>query len=264
MEIESLAIEPYTKTLFYSIPQLQRITRIAMDGELATILPIVATARNLVIDSDLAKLCWINLQNAIECSDLFGAKREEIERFGIWEDKKIVNMALDEADHVIYFTIYSPISSERYSFYARKINANADKLKLGSLSSQRIHANMVYIDRKLYFIQNSNELVTYDIDGKSMATIPCKSKIFDIQLAVQEKRNLSAIQVIPEKIQEDSVKFIGTLTNLTLVWGQISNINNGKVTYKARLSALDWSKEWGLSENYIKISGELKLPPLQK
>ena len=264
LEIESLAIEPYTKTLFYSIPQLQRITRIAMDGELVTILPIVAMARNLVIDSELAKLCWINLQNTIECSDLFGTRRVEIERFGIWEDKKVVNMALDELHHIIYFTIYSPLSSERYTFYARKINDDADKSKLGSLSSQRIHGNMVYIDRKLFFIQNSNELVTYDIDGKSMATIPCKSKIFDIQLAVQEKRNLSAIQVIPEKIQEDSVKFIGTLTNLTLVWGQISNINIGKVTYKARLSAPDWTKEWVLSENYIKISGEIKLSPFTK
>ena len=58
--IESSAIEPYAKTLVFSIPNLHRIKRITMDGQLNTILPIFALAQNIVIDTELAKLCWMN------------------------------------------------------------------------------------------------------------------------------------------------------------------------------------------------------------
>jgi hypothetical protein len=55
----------------------------------------------------------------VECASLDGEDKQTVSKFGMWEDSKIVNMALDNEAHQLYITIYNPLIAVQYSVFKR-------------------------------------------------------------------------------------------------------------------------------------------------
>ena len=104
--IGGLAYEPFAKQIYYSLQYNRSILTKAVDGSnLSRSLPLTVIARSLVIDSFLARMCWMHSDNGIlECSSLSGENLVTIYEANPFEIK-IMELALDGRSHYLYFMI---------------------------------------------------------------------------------------------------------------------------------------------------------------
>ena len=260
-EISSLALDSLGRKLYYAVPNLHRISRLALDGGgLELNLPLITVARNLVVDSMLAKICWVYAQSSVECSGLNGENVQTISKFGLWEDNKVVNLALDAEKHLLYITIYNPVSGVKYTVMEHRLDGSGGQREVGALSLSGIQGRMEFLDGKLFFIQNSETLVTYDIEGKGLSTIPLKSPVTSFCLAVSATMTNGSFSVSPDSVESSTIKFSGTHENYQLVWNEVKNVNYGQVKYKVRLYTKEQSQVWTVSAPPILVQSRLTLP----
>ena len=67
-------------------------------------LPVSASAKSLVIDSFLARMCWIQSEEGkVECSDLSGNNLRTIYEVTVFGDVRLLSLTLDGKGHVLYF-----------------------------------------------------------------------------------------------------------------------------------------------------------------
>ena len=87
--VSGLAMDRLARRLYYSVPNLQRISSVSLAGGEKASLPLTTIARDLAIDSALARICWVSLRNAVECSLLDGTNRTIVHLIGMWKEQKV-------------------------------------------------------------------------------------------------------------------------------------------------------------------------------
>ena len=117
-DIHSIAYDPYTKSVYYSIPTEKLIFRKYLQNEKTKrsvdmeelLLPIGplqnGQASNLDMDSYLSLLCWLQTSNHrnILCSDLNG-ENTHIKFTSMKKSEKIVSFAINSKQHEMFIII---------------------------------------------------------------------------------------------------------------------------------------------------------------
>ena len=88
-----------------------------MEGEVELSVPLTSPAKNLLVDSSIAVLCWISTLNGLECSRLDGKNSTVLYQVGIWSDQKILSAAVDPQNHDVYFILYNPKQFPKYEYH---------------------------------------------------------------------------------------------------------------------------------------------------
>ena len=201
--ISSLALEPLAQRLYYSIPSLRLIKRITLTGREEVSLRVDTSISNLIIHSPAARLCWLSLEISVICSDLEGANRTTLYKVNIWENKRIINIAMNQELSTVYMIVHS---SGLYRILEQRLNDNVGPTELKILRSKYVSGGLKYLDRKLFFIENSRHIVSVELDGTGMSGLDSKYTVdsFDIS-----SPNITTVaSVVPGKVTADSVKFV--------------------------------------------------------
>ena len=111
-----LVMDRQARRLYYSVPNLQRISSVSLAGGEKASLPLTTIARDLAIDSALARICWVSLRNAVECSLLDGTNRTIVHLIGMWKEQKVgTGEGTDLAQH--FYSLILTDFRERNKLY---------------------------------------------------------------------------------------------------------------------------------------------------
>ena len=229
-EISSMVVDPLAGRLYYSLPSLQVIRRVTLSGELELTLDTAALPLSqLVLSSEVGRICGLSLDTTVVCTDLRGGNMVTAHRVELWDDKKIVSIALDR--DTLFMAIHS--QDQVYKLFSKNIEEDGNIMREETfLSSQFIHGNLHFIDRKVMFLENKRHLVSLELDGNGRSSIDLKSYV-DTFYLYQEKnpevncpakvdQDAGQICVVPGQIPPQSVKFIReSTTNISLLWEDV-------------------------------------------
>lgn len=113
--------EPYTKSIFYSVPKEKLVFRKYLQNEQNGIiqdelLPISSLhnggATNLEVDSYSSLLCWIQSSNhrLVVCSDLNG-ENSTVKFTTESKAERVVGFAIDSIDHALFVMVAVSLSN---------------------------------------------------------------------------------------------------------------------------------------------------------
>ncbi len=101
--IESMIYEPFGQALYLNIPSKKLLVRKPFSCMNCTENLPLKGARHIQIESSLAKLCWIEFERTVKCSNLPFIKKSfnvfELRRFN---EETISNIAIDNDKHKLY------------------------------------------------------------------------------------------------------------------------------------------------------------------
>ena len=264
--IESLAYENLGDQLYYSVQGRPEIIQAALEGRTKHTIDTNTTARNLMVDSLLAKLCWISFLNELKCSNLDGSNQSVIHSVGIYGDERLYSAALDPQSHTIYLIIYNLIGNPRYEYLTINIVENRKGATVG-LPFTQLEPKIYFLSGKLFFLQNHESIITYDLAGESEASSSLASRSSSFTLAADEKalfpdsfQGMNIVNAIPDSIDKHSIYITGLKNSYTLIWNPVNTTNFGNLKYEVVLL----SQSFVVNEPSLCISEITNLQPYQQ
>ena len=241
--ISSIALEPFAKMIYFTIPGRQNILRISYSQQSTgpEMIPVTAIARNLCVNSLQAKMCWTSLRNKVQCSWLNGTGLETVYKVSQWSDKFITGLTIDTVTtnkmylsqkSYLTFSILSKSLNEPTSGSWEEVVQYDD----GSIFS----GPLKLFFGKITWLSQENLLMIFDIQGKSLAskklTEPGEDKIvaYTVSQTPSQKfpESVGALAVIPDPVDPGSIQFHEGVIN----WDSVTNVNFGSVSYDILVS----------------------------
>ena len=263
--IESLAYENLGDQMYYSVQGRPEIIQAALQGSTNYTIDTETATRNLMVDSSLAKLCWISFLNELKCSNLDGSNQTVIYSVRIDGDQRLYSAALDPKNHEIYLILYNMVTISRYEFLT--VNINTKKLGLPrQLTFSHLEPYIYYLSGKLFFLENHQLMVTYDLAGHSEATSTLASRALSFTISADQKLlfpdsfpDFEEVQVIPNQIEPDSINITGTALSYRLNWNPGNMTNFGDLKYEVIIL----SRTFVVNRASLSLS-EFRLHPYQE
>ena len=236
--IGSMVFEALGSRLYYSVPFHQQIRRINLEGEVELSVSLTSPAKNLLVDSSIAVLCWISSLNGLECSRLDGENKTVFHQVGIWDDQKILSAAIDPQNHDVYFILYNPKQFPKYEYHRKNILTNYHE-KLGSLTLQHLESSLYYTSGKLIFLEGQRSIVTFDMEGKSISRLSLASPTLSFTLSFEVSSlfpvnfgDSKSLIVTPDGVDGDTIHVKTTKGTYHIVWRPVNNTNYGDLVYE--------------------------------
>ena len=227
--VSSLALEPLGQRLYYSLPSLRQIKRITLGGREEISFKTETSISNLVLHSQLTRLCWLSLEISIICSDLEGGNRSILYKVNIWENRRIINIAINEGEDTLYMVVHS---NGLYRILERRLNDSREAREVKVLRSKYVSGGLRYLDRKLFLVENSRYIVCVELDSSSQSTLDTKFTVDSLYISAGHNLTLSP-SVVPNSVPADSVMFkvVEGETGTVLSWSGVETESELKVTY---------------------------------
>ena len=228
-DIFSMAIDTWGERIYYSLPSLQVIRRITLDGDLEMTIDMNLSMTHIVVSSPSGLICGIVLDSSIVCTDLRGALKKTIFNIDLWEDTKLINLAIE--NETVYIITHS---NDKYSLHRKRVTDDRQPIELKSLSSQFIQGDLVYLNRKVFFIENKKYLVTLELDGNGVSKTDLKSLIDTFTIYKDDADTDDYFDVIPRAVTSDSINFVSVSNTTSIVWAGVDdsiNSNKSRVSY---------------------------------
>ena len=267
--IKSMALDFFGNRIYYSVPELQSITRLTFSGKVELTFPMSVMAKDLVIDSQLAKICWVSHLSSVYCSNLDGENQVAIHELDLWNDTRIISIAADPGQHKIYILMYNPMASAHYRLLIKPLLKGDESVnKMNYDGPTPVKGPYQIHDSKFIYKSDASDtssLVMYDILGQSYSQInlgkPIESFAATANLADIYPDGLSpdTIKVLPDQVDAQSVRLSGSNGKLTLIWDPVTNINYGSVSYQVNLH----KKTWLATSNSLYLSEKVELNHFQ-
>uniref|UniRef100_A0A1B0DB76 Fibronectin type-III domain-containing protein n=1 Tax=Phlebotomus papatasi TaxID=29031 RepID=A0A1B0DB76_PHLPP len=240
--VESIAVDWIGKRLYWSNPSQQLITRSHLNGEQQETLPILALAKELRIDS-LRGYIYFSTGHAVESCRLNGKNRKTYYSVELYSGLQVMGLTLDMDNQLVYWIVRRYDSSSLYSAPmsgSRIQNVSVVETKLGEASLQ---GPLTHFSDRLLWLQDNRTVIVGDMMGKNLAQIN-NTKLNGIRaISVIDPThhiypaNLSFINVIPNQVNNQTIKIRGVWTSFDIIWEPVNNVNYGQVFYEIRIHA---------------------------
>ncbi|KAF7989871.1 hypothetical protein HCN44_008545 [Aphidius gifuensis] len=245
--VGSVAIDWIGKKIYWASPKQHIITRSNLNGTQQELVSVIAIVKELIIDSKQAYLYW-STSHTVEVARLNGLDPRLYYSENVFNGIQVMGLTLDTENHYVYWIVrsyeagsivYRAPTSERISIKHKIIPE-----KVSSLQHPNMQGPLCYFSEHLLWLQDDKNAVIGDLTGQNTAVINGISliglhmiTIMDPQLH-QYPNNLTSdnIIVIPDSIDADTIKVIGTWNNFNITWKPIDNINYGTVFYEIKFT----------------------------
>ncbi|CAH0553544.1 unnamed protein product [Brassicogethes aeneus] len=272
--VRGIAIDWIGRKIYWSNPKQPLIIRSNLNGGQKEHLPIYIVAKELSIDSVKAYLYW-STGYAVECSRLNGDDRIEYQEAQFFLGKQILGLTLDMDNKYVYWIIQGSEGSNL--FKAPMAGYWPDKVikaeRVYTLKKPNIQGPLCYFHNRLIWLQDDKNAAISDLTGKNVATVSGKSisdlnmvYIIDSSLQTRPDNISGEIVVIPEAIDKDSIKVLGSTSSFNISWDPVENVNYGtvfyevqiesfarKMNYSSMLTTDSFIKYWQKVEPHIKL-----------
>ncbi len=236
--IQSLALEPYAKHIYFSNPSQRLISRVSYGSNAITnAVPIVkSSATDIAVNSALAKLCWVRRGQTVQCSGLNGQDKKEVFAVRPWSGEVILGMAADQQSNLIYVMVRS--YNVENSLSLASVNLQSQGMNKVTLKTDVFDGHLRFFYGKLAWVAGQG-IVVYDVSRMSEAVISLGEKpvrafcVAEDNVVYPPNVNSSQFNVIPSEVMGESVilaKSDGD--SLVLSWDPVTNVDIGNVSYR--------------------------------
>jgi hypothetical protein len=160
--VESMFYEPYAQSIYMNIPSEKLVKRKQLISNHEDDF-LVKGAKHLQMDSDLAKLCWIEYEKSVQCAQLPNIEnRSDVFKVETFSESLVSAMSVDSVYHKLYFFIIDVDSTQLFEHdlmsNATMIVETFDKFRPTQL--QCLYSKCLWIDSL------KEKLVQFDVTGK--------------------------------------------------------------------------------------------------
>lgn len=155
-------------------------------------------------------------------------------------DFLVMGLTLNTDDRHVYWIIRSNEGSNLYKAPMADSNGvtteEIEPIKVSSLQHPNMQGPLCYFSDHLLWLQDNKNAVIGDMTGQNAAVISGTSLSGLNMVAVMDNNLYSDldknINVIPEQIDEDSIRVIGSSSSFNITWSPVTNVNAGQVFYE--------------------------------
>ena len=160
--VESIFYEPYAQSIYMNVPSEKLVKRKQLVSNHEDDY-LVKGAKHLQMDSDLAKLCWIEYEKSVHCAQLPNIEnRSDVFKVETFSESLVSAMSVDSIYHKLYFFIIDVDSTQLFEhdlISNTTINVETfDKFRPTKL--QCLYSKCLWIDSL------KEKLVQFDVTGK--------------------------------------------------------------------------------------------------
>nr|ALV82505.1 sev [Leptinotarsa decemlineata] len=233
--VGSIAVDWIGMKLYWSNPKQQMVIRSSLDGTdqepLLTVL-----AKELNIDSVKAYLYWTT-GIKVECARLNGVERYEYHDVEYFSGKQM-GLTLNLEQKFVYWIVRGSDGSHLYKgpmkgYWDDKI---PDIEKVSSLQKPDIQGPLCYFHKRLLWLQDGKNAAISDLAGKNIATVSGKQmQGLNLVHVVDSFLDTLPVNVLPEKVNNNSVEVVGSSDSFNVTWNPVKNVNYGQVFYEVQI-----------------------------
>ena len=238
--MDQILYEPFAEALYVYKPYTQVLTRIYKSHQDQMILK---GAKFIQIDSELAKMCWVEYQQSIRCGILPKLNENKIvfkvDRFS---ESLVYGMAIDETTHILHFMVHTITGTTLYSYglETEELTKENDFSKI-EVSLEKLQC---YFEKCFWIALDY--LMVYDVKGKGLSKLKMLPNTKDFVINWKTSKTKDVFPSPPEDLSLSSQNI--------LTWSTESNrISN--TTYNLLIetngSVFTFSH---LSDNFLDIS----------
>ncbi|XP_044258516.1 proto-oncogene tyrosine-protein kinase ROS isoform X1 [Tribolium madens] len=240
--VGSIAVDWIGKKLYWSNPKRQMIIRGNLNGTQQEPLPILTLAKELNIDSIKAYLYW-STGFAVRCAHLNGENSIEYHPVQLFSGRQVMGLTLDIHNKFVYWIVRGLEGSNLFrapmAGYTQKITVE----KISSLQKPNMQGPLCYFHKRLLWLQDNKNAAISDLQGKNIATFSGKSMsdltlVYVVDSSLHVMPDIPQIVVIPETVDKNSVRIVGSLNSFNVTWNPVKNVNYGQVFYEVSIDSL--------------------------
>ena len=196
--IESFQYESVTNVTFINLPNYKML--IKFDGNQSQIFNLRG-ASQLQLNSEEAKLCWIENEVSIKCSTFTSIDQPEtVYSLPKFTEARIKILSLDKMSHQIYFVVHQ-VSG--FDLYVIEEGSRIDQaIFIHSFEGHLIQKMKCIFDK--CFWMNNGKLFSFDVHGKSLSHMKNDQDALDFQVYFEGgfgKPDFDVVPTDPEDLQ---------------------------------------------------------------
>ncbi|KAL3277022.1 hypothetical protein HHI36_012384 [Cryptolaemus montrouzieri] len=271
--VGSIGVDWIGKKLYWSNPKQQMMIRGNLNGTQQEPLSISAVAKELEIDSVKAYIYW-STGYAVECAHLNGADKIDYRKAKFFSGKQVMGLTLDMDHKNLYWIVRG---SEGSTLFKAPMAGYIDTKhitveKIANLRNP-LEGPLSYFHNRLLWLQDDKTAAVSDLHGQNVATVR-EATMTDLttvyvvdptlhKLPATDTRTVDDIVVIPNIVNRDSVKVIGSSESFNVSWDPVNNVNYGVVFYEVQIDPLSRNDSTVIT-TYPSIKYRQVIPPYTK
>ena len=244
--IESIFYERFAGSVYLNIPSQKLLLRKPLNCGTCLDKILLKGAKQVQMDSNLAKLCWIEFEKSVKCMTLpYIKSHESIFKIKSFGESVITSLSMDSNTNKLYFTV---TSMGKTDLYQHDLLSNVTKIS--ELRKQRPKDLQCLFSK--CFWRASGKLFSYELNSNNRLE---ELKVGDvINFKVQITKSSSVFNVIPKSLQ--SLHLEGN----KLSWNTFSQQN---LTFDINISSKQKSMSFKNKEdNFLDLEEFMEdLPP---
>ncbi len=252
--VQSLALEPYARNVYLSIPSRRLVSRVSYDAahsdrEREEVPVLLAVARDLAVDSFLARLCWVSGLGRVECSGLNGEGRKGMLALPPWSGEIVVGMTVDVDRHTVFAMTRQFGVEPKHRLLSKTLwpAGEAATAATATVESEFPRASFArplrYFMGKLSWIEGSDAIATYDTFGKSLSGFKLEEAVrtfsvtYGLGRTFPEGFGPETLNVVPDEVEVGTIEMAKDEEGGLLVWwNPAGGVNYGDVEYRTVVS----------------------------
>lgn len=183
----------------------------------------------------------------VACSRLNGFEKFEYHDVQYFSGKQIMGLTLDIEEKLVYWIVRGSEGSKLFKAPMQDYKDEPIHVELVSTlqKSTNIQGPLCYFHKRLLWLQDDENAAISDLSGKNIATINGKymkglNMIHVVDFSLYMLPGLdpwSDTKVIPDQVNESSVKVVGNSKSFNITWESVTNVNHGEVFYEVLINS---------------------------
>lgn len=241
--IQAIAIDYIGRRLYWSDSMQQTINRCRLDdGEHKETLNIVALAKELAVDS-LRGFIYYSTDHAVEAYRApYSKNKTSYYQREQYSGSMVVGLTLDMNNERVYWIVRGTEGSTLYSANMIKdwtTDITAVKMPL---KETQLCGPLVHFSERLLWLKDDNTSAIADVTGRNVAQIESSNfggiraiSVIDPTQLRSPPVGTGQVSVIPNSVNETSIRTIGTWSEFNITWAPVTNVNYGTVFYELHI-----------------------------
>lgn len=246
IRVQAIAVDWIGPKLYWLNREEQGVFRARLDGrEQEALFSLYAREVDMQIDS-VRGFLYFSTGQSVEYCRLNGRNRNDYYKINNYDGKQVMGLTLDVDNDMVYWIVRGQDGSSLMS--ARMADGDADGIKAHpvyvefALKEKTIEGPLSYFSDRLIWLQDAHTVIIGNMTGNNLAHIR-NARLANLHtLAVIDPTHRPIpktlehhrVRVIPEQIDEHSIRITGNWSTFNISWTPVSNVTYGQVFYDIR------------------------------
>ncbi|CAL4065204.1 unnamed protein product, partial [Meganyctiphanes norvegica] len=230
----SVDVDWVTERLFWANPHKQMIGWSHLDGSSGSPLSLVSSARELRVDALRGRLYWTTTTHSLLTATLAGRSVSVMHQEGIFSGKQVFGLTLDPVTGRLWWIVRDALGW--HLFCSEGLESRDEHYLPILLPDTATPGPTSFLSERLLWLNEAGNVIVSDTNLNNSATLKTANLQVTSFLVVLNELHpvpeMKNINVIPDKVNNETIMVKGLWENFTINWDPVTNINYGNLSYE--------------------------------